>query len=498
MRFDRRSAEEIESILGLERLSQAKQTSGIDVWEPNRFQNEFLKRPEREVLGGGSRGGGKSAAGRFALSRYHEYPQYQALVLRKNSADLGMWMQESREFFRPLGATFTRNPASIRFPAGGEIFVGHMKDESSYEKYLGGNIWIILIEELTQIAQESLYEKVISSCRCARKDINAQIFSTTNPGGVGHLWVKKRFIDHPWGHTIHEDGTTKVFVSMPIWGNKYIMENSPEYVDSLKAIKDENLRKAWLYGDWEVFMGQFFSSWNPKIHVIKPRSIPEHWHKYRAVDYAHRNPMSVLWAAVDDKNPSNILVYRELLESGLTVQQASTKIKRMSGKERYIKTIAGKDLWAKNQEGSGERQEERTMHSREQLFRQKGINLTKANMDRVAGWNNIKEMMNYQREGQTSPRIFISEECEQLIEHMPYAVYHKTKKDDIDTGEGENNYHWDDLDALRYLLMHTEGKSPRHGPFNNKGGLIMAPIVKVIQNIGKKTEQGAQNWLDKH
>ena len=164
-------------------------------WKPQPRQVAALRRAEKEVLYGGARFGGKSEAGRAWLVEpsYLSNPRYQGLVIRKNATDLAEWIEKTRVFYHPIGANITGNPPVIRFPAGGIVWLGHLKDESAYEKYQGWELHKILVEELTQIPRESDYEKLISSCRSTVPGLPPQVFCTANPGGPGHVWVKSRF-----------------------------------------------------------------------------------------------------------------------------------------------------------------------------------------------------------------------------------------------------------------------------------------------------------------
>jgi len=455
------------SIAELESHLIRTSTTPIDIWKPNFNQDNLLSRPEREVLGGGNRGGGKTEGVLAALARYHDHPKYTALVIRKKADDLKSWAKRAKIFFAPLGGKVIGRPPQVNFPNGGRIFSGHLNDPNAYEKYVGNEYWIINIEELTQIHSEHVYEQLLGSVRCPLKHINAQMICTTNPGGPGHVWVKKRFVDKcrkvdsetglvSYETYIDENQSSRIFVPMPLHKNEYIYENDKQYVNYLKGISDPNLKKAWLYGDWEVFMGQFFSMWNPDTQVIKKHNIPASWKLYRGIDYADRNPTSCIWAAVD--HSGKVYIYREFLESGLSAGEAAIKIKILSKGEEYVKTVADPSMFPAQREGVGKRLEGRTRRGECDYFADEGVYLVKANNSRASGWHNIKHLL-------STGKLFIMDNCYNLIEHIPYATYHKTKTDDIEQPvvktDNETFYHWDDLDALRYVLMHIMGHAPK-------------------------------------
>ena len=165
-------------------------------WRPHPGkQEEALRRNEFEVLYGGQRGGGKTDAGLVWLTEYIQHPRYRALVIRKNSEDLSDWIDRAAYLYQRYGARPTGKPATITFPSGAKIRTGHLKDDLAYTKYQGHEYQRILIEELTQIPDETRYLQLISSCRTSIPELIPQIFCTTNPGGLGHAWVKARFID---------------------------------------------------------------------------------------------------------------------------------------------------------------------------------------------------------------------------------------------------------------------------------------------------------------
>jgi len=403
-------------------------------WIPNVNQENLLSRSEHEILGGGNRGGGKTEGVLAALTRYAEDPLYTALVIRKTAEDLKSWKKRATVFFAPLGGKVVGQPPRVVFPSGATIFTGHLKDPESYTKYVGGEYWIINIEELTELPSEQVYEKLLGSCRSPQSYVNPQMICTANPGQVGHVWVKKRFVDACFagnddnGNPIYKPyidkfGSSRMFVPMPLFFNKHLYENDKNYVRSLQSIKDPNLRKAWLFGDWEVFMGQFFAAWNPELHVVPEQTIPSTWKRYRAIDYAYRNPVSCIWAAVNPKG--QVFVYREFLQSGLTLSEAAREIKRLSGDEQYVATVADQTMWSAKHAGTGERLEQRTLRSEFDYFQAEGVYLEKANNSRVNGWNNMKELMG---NGKVANKLFFMDNCINLIEHIPYAVYHKTKK----------------------------------------------------------------------
>jgi hypothetical protein len=234
------------------------------IWKPTPKQTEALLRTEFEILFGGARGGGKTDAGQAWLLYDINHPRYRALVIRKNSNDLHDWVSRAKIMFRGTGADFIQN--SIKFPKGGNIILGHLKDENAYEKYQGHEYPKILIEELEHIPSEQLYLKLISSCRSTADGLIPQVFATANPGGKGHNWIKKRWnlSGIPNKPVITDDETTgrkRVFIPSRVDDNPYLMEKDPTYIKFLDGLPD-GLREYWRLGSWDEYeiKGAFYTA----------------------------------------------------------------------------------------------------------------------------------------------------------------------------------------------------------------------------------------------
>lgn len=253
------------------------------LWEPQPKQIEALSRTEYEVLYGGARGGGKTAAGiGWLLYPFYDFKagkltkealsKYRALIIRLNAKDLSDWIDKAKALYQPLGAEFVGSPVEIRWPSGPIFRTGHLKDENAYTQYQGHEYQRMLIEELTQIATVDDYEKLISSCRSTVPGIDAQVFCTTNPGNVGHQWVKDRWKiedKFSWGKPLLGMSAIvgdklierfRIFIHAKVEDNPKLLQADPGYVAQLESIADPNLKKAWRDGDWEnpIIPGQIY------------------------------------------------------------------------------------------------------------------------------------------------------------------------------------------------------------------------------------------------
>src|SRR3990167_9541962 len=279
-------------------------------WHPYPKQEEALKRAEYEILYGGARGGGKTDTGLvWLIGESFEpnkplllHPRYRALVIRKNAEDLSDWIDRAYRFFSGFGVDIAYKPAVLRFPSGAVIRCGHLKDDQSYTKYLGQEFPRILLEELTQIPFEKRYLQLIASCRSTIPEIPPQVFATTNPGGVGHKWVKERFVDPaPAGIRFVDKniGRSRIFIPATVDDNPTLVKSDPKYISMLEGLKetDVDLWKAWRLGDWNIFAGQYFREFRIRLHTCNPFEPKSSFVKFAGIDWGYAPRPFVFLAA---------------------------------------------------------------------------------------------------------------------------------------------------------------------------------------------------------
>lgn len=230
-------------------------------WQPQPKQEIALSRVEDEILYGGARGGGKTDAGQVWLLYDKDHAKFRALVIRKNADDLKDWIDRARYMYMGLGVQVVGNPPEIKFPKGGIIRTGHLKDENAYTKYQGHEYQRMLIEELSQIPREKDYLKLISSCRSTVPELRPQVFATTNPDDPGLEWIKGRWnipdipdFDKVYNSTT-EEGRHLVFIPAKLEDNPKLMEVDPQYVALIDSWKrtDYEQWEAWRLGNWKGF-----------------------------------------------------------------------------------------------------------------------------------------------------------------------------------------------------------------------------------------------------
>ena len=292
-----------------------------------------------------------------------------------------------------------------KFINGSLIDFGYCAGENDVFQYQSAEYDVIRFDELTHFT-EFQYRYLISRLRGAN-NFPKQVKSTTNPGGVGHAWVKARFVDPaPHGTSfVGEDGVGRVFIPSKIEDNHFLMASDPSYRDRLMTLPERE-RRALLLGDWNIFEGQYFTEFSYEKHTCDPLPLPPEWRRYRTIDYG-LDRLACLWIAIDGER--NVYVYRELCESDLIVSRAAEKILELTPPtERIYATLAPPDLWARSQESG---------RSKALLFSESGLHFTKTANDRETGWLSIKELLRLDKEGRAKLHIFRT--CTELIKCLP-------------------------------------------------------------------------------
>ena len=383
-------------------------------------QKAFIDTKESEVLFGGAAGGGKSYgqvadALLFAL----KYPRSKQLILRRTFAELDKSLIRLALSLYPKEIySFNQSSHTGRFVNGSIIDFGYCAGELDVYQYQSAEYDVIRFDELTHFT-ESQYIYLISRVRGAN-DYPKQVKSTTNPGGIGHGWVKARFVDPaPAGEPfIGDDGLRRIFIPSLLSDNKFLEEGDPEYRKRLLALPERE-RRALLYGDWNIFEGQYFTEFDPTRHVIAPFEIPLSWRKYRTIDYG-LDRLACLWIAISPDG--NAYVYREFCKSNLTISSAAAEIiSRTPQNEEIYATLAPPDLWNRSQESG---------RSKAILFSEYGLNFTKTGNDRECGWLAVKEML-LGGEGRMS--IYFFSTCQEIIRCLPALLVDRLRPTDCAT-----------------------------------------------------------------
>lgn len=419
-------------------------------------QQSFINSKAFETLFGGAAGGGKSYgqlvdAFIFALN----YPKSKQIIFRRTFADLEKSLiRVSLELYPRNIATYNSSKHTWKFKNGSIIDFGYIDNEKDVYQYQSAEYDMIRFDELTHFT-EYMYTYMISRCRGANPYPKG-IKSSTNPGGVGHAWVKDRFIDIGEPNKIHEvvnesgTTTTRIFIPSLVQDNKFLLTNDPDYVKRLDNLPEKE-RKALKYGDWDIYDGMFFPEFKRRIHVIEPIELPKEWNRYIALDYG-LDMFAVVFIAVDTKGKA--YVYNEIHKENLIVSEACQTLKSHMRKDKYKAIYAPPDLWNRNRD---------TGKSTAELFHNNGVNLIKANNNRVGGWLNVKEWLKpkKKRHEQTGEiyedsDIKIFNNCLNLIRCLPQLQHDEKNPNDCATEPHEITHI---TDALRYFCVSHTRKS---------------------------------------
>lgn len=436
------------------------------LWKPQPRQWAFLARDEYEVLYGGAAGGGKSDALLVEAVRQIGIPHYRGLLLRKTYPQLAGLIDRSRELYRGLpGARYNSSQHFWRFASGAKVLFGSMQRPQDRVKYQGQQYDFIGFDELTHFTWEE-YSYMFSRNRPNGPGTEVYIRAATNPGGVGHGWVKERFISPaPPLEPILEsftapDGQThtrsRVFVPATVYDNKELLRNDPDYVASM-AMLPEAERAALLLGSWDSFSGQVFREWrdNPEgyrtqrfSHVVEPFPIPAHWRIYRGFDWGYARPFSVGWYAADTEGR----LYRVAEYYGCTGApnvglrldpvEVAAQIRRMEHEHpllqgRDIDGIADPSIF---DESRGESIAALMARHPNGIYFQPGDNT------RIAGKMQLHYRLAFDEEGRAHFYVFST--CRHFIRTFPALVYDETRVEDVDSAQEDHSY-----DECRYVCM---------------------------------------------
>lgn len=413
-------------------------------------QQKFIDSEAFETLFGGAAGGGKSYGQLVdALLYALKYPKSKQITFRSTFADLEKSLiRVSLEIYPLSIADYNSSKHTWKFKNGSIIDFGYIQYEKDVYQYQSAEYDVIRFDELTHFT-EFMYTYMISRCRGANP-YPKRIKSSTNPGGVGHAWVKERFIDVGEPNVMHtcklETGeeVTRIFIPSLVTDNKFMLEYDPDYIKRLDALPEKE-RKALKYGDWDIYDGMFFPEFKRRIHVIEPFQIPDTWNRYIAMDYG-LDMFAVLFIVVDTKGKA--YVYNEIHKSNLIVSEARQILKSIMRQYKYKFIYAPPDLWNRNRD---------TGKSTAELFLEGGIHLTKASNNRIAGWLNVKEWLKVKkvRHEQTGELyedsdLKIFSNCINLIKYLPQLQHDEKDPNDVATEPHEPTHI---TDALRYFCV---------------------------------------------
>jgi len=436
------------------------------------FCDEIEKTPV--TLFGGAKGGGKSHGLRsIMLLRRFKHSNTAGAIFRKTYPELyGNHIRPLFNLFPQLRSFYNESKKILTLPNGSTLEFCYARNEKDLDNYQGREFQDLAIDEVGQWT-EAMFTKLRGSNRSSIPGVKPRTYLTANPGGIGHQWLKRIFIDRKFDK--RERSEDYSFIQSLVDDNKALIDNDPEYVHRLEAEKSEVLRRAYRYGDWDLLAGQYFSELRRDIHLIKPFDIPEHWNRFGGYDYGFSHPASFGWYAVDEDG--NVYKYRELVKARMRVDQFAKEVNKFPDTEKLYPIVAGHDCWAKRNATINKDQGEPPSIAEE--FAKHGIRMKPAVIDRINGATQLRNYLAWEGKPNNKPKFFIFDTCQITFDCLSRMINDPDRIEDVlkvDAEEGDPFTGDDAYDETRYSLMSR-------------------PIL--TDKIEKHEEPGTKEWADK-
>ena len=449
------------------------------------------------LLYGGAAGGGKSYFLRWAavmLGMYYsgrygvkhvpiglfseDYPTLKDRQIRRIKL----------EFPRELGELREYRDEGFAFLAKDESFVILLRNLDDPSKYASTEFAAECVEELTKNPVET-FEDLRFRLRYPGIP-DPKFVGATNPGQIGHAWVKSLWIE-PDPRSLDKEHNRFYFVPAKVYDNKYIDKS---YVIQLESLPDQK-RKAYLDGSWDVFQGQAFTEWNKDTHTVEPFKIPEHWPRYMAMDWGSNKPFAVGWYTINQEG--RIYLYRELYMTGLEFEEKYGKPLTASRLAKIVKAInlkagekieylvADPSMWNDILLGKPQKQGEIEGVSYAEIMGNVGLPMLKGDNDRENGMARFREVLSLAPDGLPWYQVFNT--CYHTIRTIPALIYDIHRVEDVDT-DGEDHAY----DRDRYFFM------SRPTPAQAKSMVKPTPIQtdyqrRIAKLKGEENEQ-TEEW----
>lgn len=462
----------------------------------------------REILYGGAAGGGKSFFSRaVSVIWCMQVPGLQVYLFRRISPDLVKNHMEGPKGFRALLADFVLAghvqivEDEIRFKNGSRIFLCHCKDEADRFKYQGAEIHVLVIDELTHFT-EDIYRFLRSRVRMAGlvvppeyKDRFPRILCSSNPGGIGHQWVKAAWIDRLQPMQIEtmppeEGGMTRQFIPARLEDNPHLLAEDPNYRAKLKGLGHPELVRAMEEGDWDIVSGAALEKLSREKHSVRQFTPPVHWTRFTSIDWGTAKPFAVGWfcvaeggcilkgrdGAADKHIPDGaVILYREYygwngkpdvgcrLESH-DVAKKIIQIERDSKEPRIDYRVADSQMWA---ETDGPSPAERMFKATEGR-----LNMRQAVKDRKMNYQEIRARI----EGEDGvPMFYATDNCHHFWRTCPSLTLDETNPEKgPDTKQEDHMY-----DCVSYALRSRPMIHTEHDRKRAEHGRLMAAVKKA-------------------
>ncbi|QSL99472.1 terminase large subunit [Roseobacter phage CRP-9] len=432
------------------------------IFEPNPGpQTRFLAATEQEVLYGGAAGGGKSYSLVADPVRYFANAHARMLLVRRSTEELRELISVSKQLYPQAipGIRFMERDKTWVAPNGATLWMSYLDRDDDVMRYQGQAFNWIGFDELTQWPTPYAWNYMRSRLRATKASgLPLYMRATSNPGGPGHQWVKKHFIDPsvpdkpfwatdengevikwPKGHSREGEPLFKrKFIPATLFDNPYLSEDGM-YEANLLSLP-EHQRRQLLEGDWDINEGAAFPEFSRRIHVVDPFDIPSNWVRFRACDYGYGSYTGVVWLAVVPGS-EQLVVYRELYVSKIIATDLADMILDIERDEKVRYGVLDSSLWHNRGDTGPSLAEQMIIRG----CRWRPADRSKGS--RVAGKNELHRRLQVD-EFTEEPRLVIFSNCTNLISQLPSIPLDKRNPEDVDTNSEDHLY-----DALRYGIM---------------------------------------------
>jgi hypothetical protein len=418
---------------------------------PNEKQRRFLLDRHRHIAYGGARGGGKSWAVRTKAKLLAlRYAGIKLLIVRRTLRELqNNHIDPLRQDLAGI-AKYKASDKRFEFPNGSTITFGYCACNGDMAQYQGAEYDVVFLDEAGQL--QKAWIDAINACVRGTNGLPKRTYYTLNPGGPGHGYFKRLFIDRRF--ETGEEPENYSFVQALVTDNRALMRQQPEYLKQLETLPPK-LREAWLYGSWDVYEGQFFEDFRDApehyqdrqwTHVIEPFTPDKGWTVCRSYDFGYGKPFSCAWWAVDYDG----VIYRILELYGCT-KTPNEGVKWTPDRQfAEIRRIETEHPWLKGREITGVADPAIWDASRGESVAQTaaryGVYFTPGDNERIAGWMQCHYRLQFDENGY--PRMYVFKNCRAFIRTVPLMLYSQTRPEDLDTAMEDHV-----CDEWRYFCM---------------------------------------------
>ncbi len=445
-------------------------------YDPNEKQKIFHGKGETEVVYGGAKGGGKTLALVMEAFAYAlTYPKANIYMFRETYDDLeSNIIKEWR--LRVPEEVYKYNEAKHRATLfnGSTVLFRYVQDKKDAEKYDGRSIDAIFVDELTKHEEATIQQ--LLSCLRSPMGYPPRFRASCNPGSIGHLWVKNRYIDPTdKGKKTYTDkitGNKIAFVPATVYDNIAIMNNDPAYARRLENLPPKK-RAAFLMGDWDVYDGQAFEEWDPDIHLLEPFTIPDHWHRWISVDNGYSDPFAWYWFAVDEEG--FVYIYREYTrdpkdpkltysDQARMVLNLSTYTKVYEGQalevvEPYSVVYAGHDAF----KNITHLMAGKTISY---FYQQAGLVPVVSSVPdrrlRKSTWHEY--LRPFEHRGEMKAKVRIFKNCKKLVETLPKMCEDENDPEKVMESSIDHWYDGAGYGLVSFHISQSKGLTPKSGP----------------------------------